>query len=404
MMAKKKKAIPNYSKVIRNGTEYYRTRVRDSTGKQNTVYGKTPEETYRKACHLRSDLELNDYIAACPTVAEYCEKWLKMQSSYIRPGTLRNYTLTVNKYIVAALGDKHLCDVTTDDIRIAMLPVSKMSSQMYSLVKMLYKSIFSSAEYSRIISHNPANRIPTKGGKPRKESYSLTDEQAKLLLDTIRNLPPYVFVMLGLYAGLRREEILGLQWDCVFLDEDVPYISIKRTWRTVKNRPVITTSLKTPSARRDIPIPPCLVECLKAEKNKSNSSFVISDKDGNPLAESQFVRLWKYITVRSVKPRTLYKYVNGQPIKKTFVPIPGSRSKTNRSLVYCLDFDVTPHVLRHTYITNLIYAGVDPKTVQYLAGHKSSEVTMDIYAKVKYNRPEELFAVVNGALKAGEST
>ena len=141
-MAKKKEAIPNYSKVIRNGTEYYRTRVRDSTGKQNTVYGKTPEETYQKARLLRSDLELSDYIAACPTVEEYCEKWLQMQSSHIRPGTLRNYTLTVNKYIVAPLGDKYLCDVTTDDIRIAMLPVSKMSSQMYSLVKMLYKSIF----------------------------------------------------------------------------------------------------------------------------------------------------------------------------------------------------------------------------------------------------------------------
>ena len=51
---------------------------------------------------------------------------------------------------------------------------------------------------------------------------------------------------------------------------------------------------------------------------------------------------------------------------------------------------MTPHMLRHTYITNLIYAGVDPKTVQYLAGHENSKITMDIYAKVKYNRPEEV--------------
>ena len=41
-------------------------------------------------------------------------------------------------------------------------------------------------------------------------------------------------------------------------------------------------------------------------------------------------------------------------------------------------------------ITNLIHASVDPKTVQYLAGHESSKITMDIYAKVKYNRPDEL--------------
>lgn len=63
-----------------------------------------------------------------------------------------------------------------------------------------------------------------------------------------------------------------------------------------------------------------------------------------------------------------------------------------------LNFDVTPHLLRHTYITNLLYAGVDPKTVQYLAGHENSKTTMDIYARVKYNKPEELFEVVNDAL------
>ena len=46
----------------------------------------------------------------------------------------------------------------------------------------------------------------------------------------------------------------------------------------------------------------------------------------------------------------------------------------------------------------LLYAGVDPKTVQYLAGHENSKTTMDIYARVKYNKPEELFEVVNDAL------
>ena len=68
-------------------------------------------------------------------------------------------------------------------------------------------------------------------------------------------------------------------------------------------------------------------------------------------------------------------------------------------LIYAIDFDVTPHQLRHTYITNLLYAGVDPKTVQYLAGHENSKTTMDIYAQVKYNKPEELVSVVNAAFR-----
>ena len=68
-----------------------------------------------------------------------------------------------------------------------------------------------------------------------------------------------------------------------------------------------------------------------------------------------------------------------------------------KKVSYTLDFTTTPHVLRHTYITNLIASGVDPKTVQYLAGHENSKVTMDIYAKVKYNKPWELAKVVNAA-------
>ena len=71
--------------------------------------------------------------------------------------------------------------------------------------------------------------------------------------------------------------------------------------------------------------------------------------------------------------------------------------RINGHVVYSLDFEVTPHMLRHTYITNLIHASVDPKTVQYLAGHESSKITMDIYAKVKYNKPEQLAGVLSGA-------
>ena len=74
----------------------------------------------------------------------------------------------------------------------------------------------------------------------------------------------------------------------------------------------------------------------------------------------------------------------------------GMASIGSRSFWNTMDFQVTPHQLRHTYITNLIYASVDPKTVQYLAGHENSKVTMDIYAKV--NKPAQLHGVINRAI------
>ena len=54
-----------------------------------------------------------------------------------------------------------------------------------------------------------------KGGIPQSEKQALTDTQTDQLINTVRVLPPYVLVMIGLHAELRREEILALRWDSV---------------------------------------------------------------------------------------------------------------------------------------------------------------------------------------------
>ena len=235
------------------------------------------------------------------------------------------------------------------------------------------------------------------GGIPQKERLPLTDEQVDKLLDAIYGLPPYVFVMLGLYAGLRREEILGLQWDSVYLDCEAPYLTVRRAWHTEHNRPVILTELKTKAAHRNVPLPDNLLECLKEAKKTSTSDYVVANRDGDPLSYTQFKRLWQYILTRTTKERCYYRYEDGKRVKHTVKPVLGQKAAHNGNVVYSLDFEVTPHQLRHTYITNLIHASVDPKTVQYLAGHESSKITMDIYAKVKYNRPEQLAGVLEDA-------
>lgn len=399
----KRKAIPKYGTVVQNGVTYYRTRIEDADGKRVALYGRTREELYDKVEEAKRQIEDATFRRANPTVKEYCEKWLYMQSAHIRNTTLVDYTSKVKNYIIKPLGHMYMADVTTDDIKLALVPASKKSVSVYRSVNMLMKCIFYSAEDSHIIDENPTKRISAKGGIPEKGKEALTDEQVQILLDSIRGLPPYVFVMIGLYAGLRREEILALQWDCVFLDVEVPYLTVKRAWHTEHNRPVILEELKTKAARRDIPLPDCLTECLREAKANSKSDFVVANRDGGPLTYTQFVRVWKYITTRSTKERTYVRYVNGQRIKHTVKPVLGEKAAHNNTVVYTMDFQVTPHQLRHTYITNLIYAMVDPKTVQYLAGHQNSKITMDIYAKVKYNRPRELAAVVNSAFKQTSS-
>ena len=398
-MAKKNNNIPNYGTTMIKGALYYRTRIQDADGKRVGLYAITCEELYEKQLEAKRQIEEILFRRKHPTVADYCEKWLLMQSAKVSKATLRGYSFGMKNHSIKPMGEMYMEEVTADDIRLALVPLSKKSESVYNKVNMLIKCIFYSAERSQVIEFNPCEGLSAKGGKAIKKKEALTDQQTKVFLDTVKELPPYLFSMIGLYSGLRREEILALQWDSVFLDESTPYISVQRAWRSEHNRPVVSTVLKTAAAKRDVPIPRCLVECLREAKAESISEYVIADSKGEPLSYSQFQRVWKYVTVRSTKERTYYKYVNGQSIKYKVQPTLGMTQKNNPKIQYTMDFDVTPHQLRHTYITNLLYAGVDPKTVQYLAGHENSKTTMDIYAKVKYNKPEELFDVVNGAFQ-----
>ncbi len=403
-MAATRKRIPRYSTVEIGGNMYYRTFVEDSAGKRIALYGKTREELYDKELNALDQIDSHVMVRKSPTVAEYCEKWLIMQSAHVRSTTLTDYTSKVRRHIIKELGSKRMAEVTADDIQLALVPVSSKSASVYKSVIVLYKSIFRAALDSHIIDGDPTIYLTTKGGGvPQKDKEALTDEQADKLIEAVRGLPPYVFVMLGLYAGLRREEILALKWDAVHLDVSAPYLDVCRAWHTENNRPVILAELKTKAAERKIPLPDCLEACLREAKATSTSDYVVANRDGDPLSYTQFKRLWQYIVTRSTKERAYYRYEDGKRVKHIVTPVLGEKAAHNGKVVYSLDFEVTPHQLRHTYITNLIHASVDPKTVQYLAGHESSKITMDIYAKVKYNRPDELVVAMSGAFAQWDS-
>ena len=292
-----------------------------------------------------------------------------------------------------------MAEITQDDIELALVGVSSKSESVYRKTTMLYKRIFGAAEDSGLIAKSPCRKL-SNGGVPQEEKVALTDEQVTILLDAISTARTDIvpFVMIGLYAGLRREEILGLRWSNVTLDGPAPHISVRTALRWEHNRPVISSELKTPAARRDVPIPPQLVECLCAWKENSTSEYVFSNSAGMPKSESQFQNMWESVTTRMVKERTYIKYVNGERITKTISPQKGEKAKC-RNYCYTIDFHVSPHILRHTYITNLLLAGVDVKTVQYLAGHEKAKITMDIYAHLTYNRPEDIISKVNRAFE-----
>ena len=56
----------------------------------------------------------------------------------------------------------------------------------------------------------------------------------------------------------------------------------------------------------------------------------------------------------------------------------------------------TPHVLRHTFCKTALEAGIDPKTVQGLMGHKTSDMTMDTYAEIDKKRVARSGGMLDG--------
>lgn len=163
-MAGKRSRIPKYGTVEIKGHTYYRTTITDSEGKQRTLYAKTCEELYDKELDALSQLDDDRQRRKSPTVADYCEKWLVMQSAHVRTTTLTDYTSKVRRNIIPYLGEKKIADVTLDDIQLALVPVSKKSASVYKSVIVIYKCIFRAAEESRIIKKNPTVYLSPKGG------------------------------------------------------------------------------------------------------------------------------------------------------------------------------------------------------------------------------------------------
>ena len=389
-MARPKK--PKYEYVEK--LSLYRKRVKDANGKYVAVYGKTPDELSGKIAEFHELQKRGAETKGNPLFNDYAQRWMDLHGANLTFGGRTDYQSCIDRNIKPYMVGKRIKDIRPDDIKELMLAVVEKSESIYSKTYMLVKQILTSACENGLIANNPCPRMP-KGGVPAQERQALTKQQAAVLLDAVKDTKAYLFCLIGLYAGLRREEILGLKWDCVRLDK-TPCIEVQRALRFEHNRPVVSERLKTKASRRVIPIPPQLVQALQKEKAVSNSEFVIHNSEDGPISGTQFRRLWNYVVRRTAKDRVYYRYVNGVKTAHHVEAKLGETAKRG-GFTYTIDFDVTPHILRHTYITNLLMAGVDVKTVQYLAGHERAKITLDIYAHLIYNRPEEILGKVNMA-------
>lgn len=151
------------------GIQYYRTRITDADGKELSLYAATCEELYEKQLEARKQVEEIIFHRQHPTVAEYGEKWLLMQSAKVSASTLRGYTRDMTNYIIKPLGEMYMEEVTADDIRLALVPLSKKSEGLYNKVNMLLKCIFMRQRETKFLSTIPVREYPVKAENRQKE-------------------------------------------------------------------------------------------------------------------------------------------------------------------------------------------------------------------------------------------
>ena len=127
-MARPKK--PQYEYIPSSGR--YRKRIKDADGTYVAIYGKTPEELTRKLEEARRQIESASYNLDNPTLSDYADRWMQMHLPNVSTGTATDYRYIIDHFIKASLGHRRMSEITPDDIKLAMVPVTAKSDMVFS--------------------------------------------------------------------------------------------------------------------------------------------------------------------------------------------------------------------------------------------------------------------------------
>lgn len=271
-----------YSKVP--GRDLYRKMRKSASGKWVALYGHTPQELGLKIAQFDAEQAAGTEYRENPLFSDYAEDWFNLKRAHLGTWAQVSYHSNMRNHVLPPMQGRRMKEIRPSDIQAALNGVQNMSRSLAVKVRGMYNGIFSSAVQDGIISVNPCVGLVLPNKKQEKQRRSLTEDQLKTLLDTVHGASIELFIQIAVYTGMRRGEILGLQWDCVDLGK-VPSISVKRSVRWVNNRPICTEDLKSRASRRIIAIPDVLVQILKREKECSRSDFVVNT-NGKPWTQS----------------------------------------------------------------------------------------------------------------------
>lgn len=283
---------------------------------------------------------------AASTVHEWCEHWLNSKRGAVAPKTLSFYERHLG-YATAHIGQLRLREVEAEPqhIREMLLALATapdgspgLSPQSRKHVRTVLAMALQLAVNDGVISRNPCDSVePPKVEK--FEAYALSDAELSRLFAAVDGSRLDAMWHLLADFGMRLEEILAARW-----------ADLSREQRTLRIR-----STKNASERYltllDEHLALLDVHWQRLQDERADNprwteqGYLFPSEVGTKLIQSNVRRAWKDALKRAELPR-----------------------------------HIRIHDLRHTAATNLIAAGNDIPTVQYITGHKDSAVLLEIYA------------------------
>ena len=339
-------------------------------GTRKYFRGKTRKEAEEKREQAKLKLAQGWNIGSKLTFKEAAEVWLDEYKAR-KDIHIRTYETTseiFKRYLIPNLGELKLIDIRPAHIDRMLCNMADLSKSTQSKALTYSNAVFMKAVENDVIPKSPClNKRPI--AKAPEKVRALTPDQCERLLDAVKGTRVYPFVVVLLFCGLRKGEALGLMWKDIDFKNRI--LSVERSVvHAHSNRDgLLNYDLKTASSRRKIPMSQEVVEVLRKEKAKSESVYVFAMRDGQFLSEASFRSMWRLIEYRTI----------------------GGKS-TGDFVTPTLDFTVHPHQLRHTCCTRWLANGMTPKEAQYLMGHATSDVTMDVYAEYQAEQQREITA------------
>ena len=354
-------------------------------GKAHFVYSNRLEETdpvmagTKKRKALRElEQEIGIYQMDCPnftngdmTVLELVQRYLATRRN-MKPNTLTSYNFVVNALKKEEFSSQKIKDVKRSDAKLWLISMQD-GGRGYSAIHTIrgvVRPAFQMAVDDEILRSNPFEfqmKDVLINDSVKREAISKTD--MRIFLNFVRTDGCYKkyfdAVNVLFHTGLRISELCGLTVSDIDMEKRT--INIDKQLQRDRSGKYYIVTTKTTSGTRLLPMTDGVYESfqniLKHRKRNAprvepiidgKSKFLFYDNTGKPTVAMHWEHYFSHMVKRH---NDIFKY-----------QLP----------------KITPHVCRHTYCTNMEVAGISPKTLQYLMGHSSIEVTMNVYTHIKF--------------------